>query len=69
LLNIHFHSLILDGIYYEDAIKGVCFQRLPPPDDSEVARVTACIAKKIHRLLERRGLGPQTTPEEADPLM
>jgi hypothetical protein len=68
-LNIHFHSLILDGIYYEDADKEICFQRLPPPGDSEVARVTACIVKKIHRLLERRSLGPQADREEEDPLL
>jgi hypothetical protein len=68
-LNIHFHSLIPDGIYYEDANREIRFQKLPTPDDSEVARVTACIVKKIHRLLERRGLGPKTSPEEADPIM
>jgi hypothetical protein len=68
-LNIHFHSLILDGIYYEDANKEIRFQKLPPPDDSEVARVTACIVKKIHRLLERKDLGPQANPGEGDPLL
>jgi hypothetical protein len=68
-LNIHFHSLVPDGVYYEDSKKGICFQRLPPLADSEVARVTACVVKKIHRLLERRGLVPQTDPEEADPLL
>jgi ribosomal protein S27E len=68
-LNIHFHSLVLDGVYYEDADKGICFQRLPPPSDSEVAGVTACIVKKIHRLLERRGLDSKARPEEADPLL
>ena len=65
-LNIHFHSLIMDGVYYEDTNNRICFQRLPPPADAEVARVVACIAKKIHRLLERRGLGPKADPEEAD---
>lgn len=67
-LNVHFHSLVMDGVYYRDEDKRICFQRLPPPEDSEVARVTASIAKKIHRLLERRGLGPQADPGEADPL-
>jgi hypothetical protein len=43
--------------------------RLPPPDDSEVSRITASMVKKIHRLLERRGLGQQAYPEEADPLL
>jgi hypothetical protein len=68
-INIHLHSLVIDGVYYEDSNKRICFQRLPPPADSEVARVTAEIVKKIHRLLERRGLGPQADPEEADPLL
>jgi hypothetical protein len=31
--------------------------------------VTAYIAIKIQRLLDRRGLGPQANPEEADPLL
>ncbi|MBN2318670.1 MAG: hypothetical protein JXR49_06320 [Acidobacteria bacterium] len=35
------------------------FRRLPQPTDSEVKNVTASIVKKIRRLLERRGLGPQ----------
>jgi hypothetical protein len=36
-LNIHFHSLVMDGIHYEDADKRICFQRLAThlsaPDD------------------------------------
>jgi hypothetical protein len=58
----------MDGVYNEDADNRICFQRLPPPGDSEVAKVMAGIAKKIHRLLDRRGLGPQADPGEADPL-
>jgi hypothetical protein len=68
-LNIHFHSLVMDGVYYEDSSERICFQRLPPPSDAEVARVTADVVTKIHRLLERRGLGTQADPEEADPLL
>jgi len=68
-LNLHFHSLVMDGVYYEDENKRLRFQRLPPPTDGEVARVTACIVKKIQRLLERRGLGRRTDPGEADPLL
>jgi hypothetical protein len=61
-------SPVIDGVYYEDENKRIRFQRLPAPADSEVERVTAGIVKKIQRLLERRGLGPQADPEEADPL-
>jgi len=67
--NVHFHSLVLDGVYYSDKGQRIRFQRLPPPDDAEVTRVTACIARRIVRLLERRGLGPRADPDEADPLL
>ena len=68
-LNVHFHSLVLDGVYYEDSDGRIRFRRLPKPTDVEVKRVTASIVKKIQRLLERRGLGPQAGFEEADPLL
>jgi hypothetical protein len=32
-LNIHMHSLILDGVYYLDKEQRVRFQRLPKPSD------------------------------------
>jgi hypothetical protein len=68
-LNIHFHSLVLEGVYYQDDGQKIRFKRLPPPCNAEVARVTVCIARRITRLLERRGLGPAADPEEADPLL
>ncbi len=67
-LNIHFHTLVLDGVYYEDPEKGICFRRLPALTDVEVKQILEAIVKKILHLLERRGLGPQADPEEADPL-
>lgn len=68
-LNVHFHSLVLDGVYCADAGQRIRFQRLPPPSDPEVRRVTTGIARRIIRLIERRGLGPQADPDEADPLL
>ena len=68
-LNVHFHTLVLDGVYASDEGQRIRFYRLPPPDDAEVARVTACIARRIVKLLERRHLGPQSDPDEADPLL
>ena len=67
-LNVHFHTLVLDGVYAEDADRAVRFHRLFPPTDAEVARVTDRIVRRVVKLLERRGLGPQTDPDEADPL-
>ena len=63
------HSLVLDGVYYMEDERKIRFKRLPPPSNAEVARVTACIARRITRLLNRRGPGPQADPEEADTLL
>ena len=60
--------MVLEGVYYSDKEQRIRFQRLPPPDDAEVKRVTARIARRIFRLMERRGLGPCADPDEADPL-
>ena len=66
-LNVHFHSLVLDGVYAPGANGSVRFLPLPPPDDEEVARVVGRVARRIAHLLERRGLGPDSDPTEADP--
>jgi hypothetical protein len=60
--------VVLDGVYYLDDRGEIRFRKLPPPDNAEVAQVTACIACRVARLLDRRGLGPGASPEEADPL-
>ena len=44
------------------------FQALLSPDNEEVARVTASLAKAITDFLRRRGLGPESDREESDPL-
>ncbi len=56
-LNVHFHSLVLDGVYYLDDRQRLRFRRVPPPSDAEVGRVTSSIARRVVRLLDRRGLG------------
>jgi len=65
-LNVHFHTLVLDGIY--DPQDGMRFRPLPPPDEGEMGRVVKSIAGGIARLLERRGLAPDAHSEEIDPL-
>jgi hypothetical protein len=67
-LNVHFHSLVVDGVYVREGFASVRFLALPPPDDAEVTRVAQRIATRLMRLLERRGLGPDADPSEADPL-
>jgi hypothetical protein len=64
----HLHSLALDGIYVEDGSGEPVFRRVPPPSDAEVARVADRVHLRVVKLLERRGLGPQADPAEADRL-
>lgn len=64
--NVHFQSLVLDGVYEPGCGQGPRFLPLPAPDDAEVARVAAQVARKLCRLPEREGLGPEA--DAADPL-
>ncbi len=67
-LNVHFHSLVLDGVSEISDAGPTRFHPLPPPDDKEVDRVVVAMARRLARLLEARGLGPDADPTESDPL-
>jgi Putative transposase/Transposase zinc-binding domain len=57
ILNLHYHSLLLDGVYHRpDKDKPPVFQQLPPPTQEEVAQVALLVRKKVERLLDKRGL-------------
>ena len=58
-LNLHFHTLALDGAYTYTVGQAEAprFLVLPPPSNDEVARVLAGTARRIHRLLEARAEG------------
>jgi hypothetical protein len=54
-LNVHFHSLVLDGVYARTSKGALRFRVLPPsPEDAEVVGVAGHVAWRIQRLLERR---------------
>ena len=65
-LNVHFHTLGLDGVFASGADGTLRFHRLPPPSDADVARLVAAIARRIGRLLARRDL--TVDADAADPL-
>jgi hypothetical protein len=64
-LNVHFHSLLLDGVYERFAEGALRFHPLPPPDDAEVERVARHVARRLARLLEVRGLRDDTAGDDA----
>ena len=68
-MNVHFHSVFLDGVYADPNHTGTPeFFPLPEPDDEEVARVIAGSARGIIRLLQRRGLLSDCGDAAEDPL-
>ncbi|MBK7951839.1 MAG: transposase [Deltaproteobacteria bacterium] len=69
-LTPHFHTLVLDGVYAGPSHRPGDFAALPPPQTEDVARVLAGTAKRILRLLERRGIDEEAEPIACDdPLM
>jgi hypothetical protein len=70
-LNVHYHTLLFDGVFYPAGATGALeFRPLPPPTDEEVRVVLARIAARVQRLLRRRGLGPSDADAvQADPVV
>src|SRR6266516_7761159 len=58
----------IDGVYAADDDDRPQFQVLPAPDDAEIVRLTETLAARIRAFLRQRGLGPDSDPEESDPL-
>jgi hypothetical protein len=55
-LNPHFHSLVLDGVYVSTVpYAPPRFTPLPPPSDEEVTRIAATIARRVEKLLVKKG--------------
>lgn len=63
-LNLHLHSLVLDGVYTE-ADGRARYRPLPPPTQRDIDKLCAIIARRVRRLLVRRGLADESA---ADPL-
>jgi hypothetical protein len=54
-LNVHFHMLLLDGVY-ADGRAGPVFRWVKAPISAELTRLTHTIAHRVSRFLERQGL-------------
>jgi hypothetical protein len=64
-LHVHFHTLVLDGVFVRGPDGTLCFHPAAPPTDDDVRRVVA----RVRRRLERLGLaGGTVTGGDADPL-
>ena len=57
----HFHSILLDGVYFGDGVgEPPLFVETPPPTDEEIKRLVEVIARRVIRLLVRRGVLDET---------
>jgi ribosomal protein S27E len=67
-LNIHFHALVLDGVFMVDAFGHPTFVPLAPPCLEDLHRVVARIADAVLALLRRRRIWVDELDEEEDPV-
>ena len=54
-LNVHFHTLVLDGVYIREATGGLRFHGLTSPTPEQVAEVARWTHERLGRVLERHG--------------
>jgi len=67
-LHLHYHMICIDGVYRErEPGAGPEFVPACAPTDLDVAELTAQLARRIRRLVERRQTGTVET-EDADPV-
>jgi hypothetical protein len=66
--NLHFHTLVLDGVYTRTE-RPTRFLPLAPPSHHEVARVLAGTARRIARLLASRAEGDDDALARDEPLL
>lgn len=55
-LNIHFHMLLLDGVYLADGVDAPVFHPVAAPGANELQGLVERIAARVGQVLERRGL-------------
>lgn len=59
-LNVHFHAMVLDGVYTADGpLARPVFHPAPELKDEEVERLVRTVRERIVRLLVRRGVWPE----------
>jgi hypothetical protein len=68
-LNVHFHSLVLDGVFTRSQPTAApVFHALPAPTDAEVADVLDHVYGRMRRRRRRRGRWPEEDVTASDPV-
>jgi hypothetical protein len=66
-LNVHFHSLLIDGVYTRDGGGPVQFHPVAAPSDQDVAAVAARVYRRVARLIDDEADGDPAAAR--DPLL
>jgi hypothetical protein len=67
--NVHFHTLVPEGVWHEQPDGTVTFHAFPPPTDEDVLTITTRIVRRIARLLRARDADVEAIdPPEVDEL-
>ena len=67
-LNLHFHVLVLDGVYTSSTpLARPVFHEARPLTDQDVVELTTILHRRILRYLQRRGRIPRTDYADSDP--
>jgi len=65
-LNVHFHMLLLDGVFVDAADGDVRWVRVPAPTTSEVQVLVTHLARTLERWLAKKGYGADDACDEDD---
>ena len=65
-LNVHFHMLLLDGVFAEGDEGVLRWQTLPAPTDDEVQALVDRMSRRVEAWLARQGFGDDEVSDEDD---
>ncbi len=63
-LNVHFHTLFMDGVYFENEWGNQVFREIIPTDE-DIINLVSKVKIRINRAFEKRGYFDSLLPEEA----
>src|SRR5262249_50258581 len=64
-VNLHFHTLVAEGVFIEDVEGTRRFVPAPAPTDHEVTRLLTAVRRRIVRLVARHGIDLEDPSGEA----
>ena len=68
-LNVHFHTLVPDGVFVPAGAGGARFVPLPAPTDDDVAAICARVVRRIQRLVDGDDRGDDDDDDGAGALL